>query len=84
MGKEGGMLSISRQGLFYFPAILLLPLAFGFNGVVFAQPLADVLTLALTFIFAQKIHKKLGFSTQSKEEQVLLYCPPEAIDKLCK
>jgi Na+-driven multidrug efflux pump len=41
-GKEGGLLSISRQGLFFIPAILMIPRLFGIAGVIWAQPVADV------------------------------------------
>lgn len=38
--KEGGLLSISRQGIFFIPAILVLPRIFGIAGIVWAQPVA--------------------------------------------
>ena len=42
--KEGGFISISRQGLFFLPLIFILPLFLGINGVILAQPAADLLT----------------------------------------
>jgi putative MATE family efflux protein len=58
-GKEGGTLSISRQGLFFIPAILILPHLFGSNGIIWAQPIADALSVVLTGVFAISVNKKL-------------------------
>ena len=45
-------LSVARQGFFFIPSVLLLPLLLNATGVQMAQSLADVLTL----IFAVPIH----------------------------
>lgn len=58
-GRDGGLLSISRQGIFFIPAILLLPALFGLTGVIYAQPTADILAVLLTLIFALKITGEL-------------------------
>ena len=58
-GREGGILSISRQGLFFIPAILILPSLFGLSGVIYAQPAADLLTIILTAILAVGINRKM-------------------------
>jgi putative MATE family efflux protein len=58
-GREGSILSISRQGLFFIPAILLLPRFFGLDGVIYAQPIADILTVILTAIFAIRLKKNI-------------------------
>lgn len=58
-GKEGGILSISRQGLFFIPAILILPRLFGLEGIIWAQPVADLLTVSLTAAFSFGLKKKL-------------------------
>jgi len=59
MGKEGGLLSISRQGLFFIPTILIMPHLFGIEGVIWAQPVADLFTVILTAIFAVKLGKTI-------------------------
>ncbi len=61
MGKAlaGGGLNICRQGIMFIPVILILPIAIGLNGVVYAQAVADLLTTAVTIIFAVSIYKKL-------------------------
>jgi Na+-driven multidrug efflux pump len=58
-GKEGGILSIGRQAIFFIPIILILPNLFGIDGVIYAQPAADVLSVILTSVFAVKFLKEL-------------------------
>lgn len=48
--RYGLFLSTIRQGLFYIPAILILPGIFGISGIYLSQPLADVLTLAVCLL----------------------------------
>ena len=43
--KESLLLSISRQGLIFIPFIFILNHFFGLDGVVYAQPLADVMAI---------------------------------------
>lgn len=43
--RFGLFLSAIRQGIFYIPAILILPGAWGVAGIYLAQPAADILTL---------------------------------------
>ncbi|NSB90983.1 MATE family efflux transporter [Clostridium saccharobutylicum] len=58
-GREGGILSICRQGIMFIPVILILPNLIGFNGVIYSQAIADLLTTILTIIFAFDLVKKL-------------------------
>jgi len=59
-------LSLSRQGLFYVPIILLMPLAFGVFGIESAQLFSDIgaflFALPFTFFFFAKL-KKLMIAT---------------------
>ena len=41
------IVSVCRQGFIYIPAVFLLGAALGMNGLVWAQPVADVLSLLL-------------------------------------
>lgn len=41
---QASILSMSRQGFFFIPLIIILPYFFGLLGMVLAQPLADLLT----------------------------------------
>ena len=54
------LLSICRNGLFFLPAVLLLPLALGLQGVQMAQAVADVLTFLLSVPYAVWINRKLA------------------------
>lgn len=58
-GKEALMLSLSRQGIFLIPSILILPRIFGLSGVMFSQTVADLFTIIVTAILAIKMHKGL-------------------------
>ena len=53
------LLSICRNGLFFLPAILLLPMWLGLQGVQMAQAVADVLTFILSVPYAIWINRKL-------------------------
>lgn len=53
------LLSIGRQGLFFIPAVLLLPRFLGIHGVEMAQATADLCTFLLTIPFAVWINRKL-------------------------
>ena len=53
------LLSICRNGLFFLPAILLLPLWLGLQGVQMAQAVADLLTFILAVPYAFWINRKL-------------------------
>lgn len=57
--KAGFILGICRQGLFFTPAVLVLPLCFGLHGVIYAQPAADLLCAAAAGFAAFSLHKKL-------------------------
>ncbi len=53
------LLAIGRQGLFFVPAILVLPRIFGLQGVEMTQAVADVCTFFLSLPFAVWINRKL-------------------------
>ena len=56
LGKavEGGLISLGRQGIFFIPVICLFSALWGLEGVILAQPAADVLSLALVCCLAVK------------------------------
>jgi Na+-driven multidrug efflux pump len=58
-GKEGVILSIARNGIFFIPVILILPHLWGLNGVIYAQVVADILTVLLTGVFVVKLNKEI-------------------------
>lgn len=48
--RYGLFLSVIRQGIFYTPAILILPVYFGVEGIYLSQPAADILTLVVCLL----------------------------------
>lgn len=58
-GKQALVLSLSRQGIFFIPAIILLPRYFGILGLVYAQPLADFFTVIVTAILMYLIMREI-------------------------
>ena len=65
-GTAGFILGACRQGICFVPVIFLLPMILGINGILYAQPIADTLSVIITVSMALNLHKQL-----SKEEQVL-------------
>ena len=58
--KEGCVLGACRQGICFIPVILILPNVMGLNGILFAQPVADVLSAMITVFMALHLHKELN------------------------
>lgn len=64
--KEGCILGTCRQGICFVPVILLLPRVMGLNGILYAQPAADVLSAVITAFMAVGLHKELqGWKIQT-------------------
>ncbi len=53
------LLTLSKQGFFLIPLILILPNYWGIYGVWFAFPIADVLAAVVTFLFLRRAMRKL-------------------------
>ena len=51
---KGIFMSLTRQVLFLTPLIICLPLILGFNGVLYAGPIADALSFTICFILVRK------------------------------
>ena len=58
-GTAGFILGACRQGICFVPAILILPMACGINGILYAQPAADVLSAIITVFMAAQLHREL-------------------------
>lgn len=58
--KEGTLASLSRQVLFQLPLILLFPLIWGLDGVLYAGPMADTLAAVLCIALVVPTIKKLS------------------------
>ena len=62
IGKSfrASLLAMSRQGLFFIPAVLLLPALIGIQGVEIAQPIADVCSFVLAITFNSTPNHSVG------------------------
>lgn len=58
--KEGFVLGACRQGICFVPVVLLLPMAWGIHGILYAQPIADVISAIVTVFMALHLHKELN------------------------
>ncbi|MBD5467972.1 MAG: MATE family efflux transporter [Lachnospiraceae bacterium] len=71
-GTAGFVLGTCRQGICFVPVILFLPIVWGMNGILYAQPIADVLSASITIFMAIHLHKELkkteAISSSPKEE----------------
>ena len=59
MVKKSVFLSLSRQLIFLLPALYLLPLAFGIEGVWLSYPASDVLAFTCTVILVMRLIRQL-------------------------
>lgn len=78
LGRATGaaIMGLSRQGICFFPVVVILPALFGVWGVAAAQAAADVLSLFLTIPFAVKILRELnvrveGLSARNEPDEML-------------
>ncbi|MCL2077757.1 MAG: MATE family efflux transporter [Oscillospiraceae bacterium] len=58
--KVGILLSLTRQVIFLLPLLLILPLIFGIDGVVYAGPISDGAAFLLAAVFIVKEIKNLN------------------------
>ena len=59
LAREATLVAVSRQGLFFLPAVLLLPPVFGLLGVQLAQPVSDLLSMAVTVPLTLRVLRDL-------------------------
>lgn len=69
MPKEALIVGTSRQGLFFVPLVFILPGIIGMNGVLLTQPIADLLTVMVTAIFAYKTNRILKNKEYNNEKR---------------
>jgi len=62
--KQGIVISLSRQGFFLIPLLLILPLFWGLDGVLYAGPIADVLACILALVLMKRNFKKLDIKNK--------------------
>lgn len=54
------LLTLTKQGFFLIPLVLIFPLIWGLNGIWWAFPIADIGAAVVTFIFLKPELAKLG------------------------
>ena len=50
----GVFVSLTRQIIFLLPLLLLLPMAFGIEGIMFSAPVADGMAAALALVLVAR------------------------------
>lgn len=58
-GRDGFIVGALRQGICFVPIIFILPMILGVSGIMYAQPIADILSFIITFFVAIHINKQL-------------------------
>ena len=59
--RQGIFLSLSRQCFFLLPMLILLPAAFGLDGVLYAGPMADILACAMSLAIVRERRVTYGY-----------------------
>lgn len=73
-GKEGFILGACRQGICFIPVILIFPFIWGLNGILYAQPIADVLSALITVFMAIPLHRSLAVAEQKMKITASIPC----------
>ena len=59
-------LTMTKQGFFLIPLVLVLPIFYGVNGIWYSFPIADILSATVTWLFLQReIKNHLSFQPSS-------------------
>lgn len=61
-GAAGFIIGALRQGICFVPIILILPIVWDMNGILYAQPIADVISAIITAFMAIQLHKELAIT----------------------
>lgn len=56
---QASLTALARQGLFFLPLVLVLPLVWGLMGIQVAQPIADFCTLILTLFMQRAVMRDM-------------------------
>lgn len=68
------ILSLSRQGLVFIPALYLSNYLLGLNGIIYAQPIADIASIVMALLLFLFIKKKLQTNLPDKSENEITNC----------
>ncbi len=68
------VISLGRQGLIFFPLLVIMSRFVGFNGIVFAQPVADLTCVVLAAVMFAAVNSGLKknpeFYPEKKDEKI--------------
>lgn len=53
------VINLSRQGIIFIPALFILQAAIGINGLIWAQPVADILSIGLAAVLYLRVSRKM-------------------------
>ena len=67
--KEGAFLGACRQGICFLPCILILPALLNLDGILLAQPVADVLAAIITVFMARHLQNELSMHAVAENTQ---------------
>lgn len=71
MVKKSVLLSLSRQILFLLPALYLLPLGLGADGIWYSYPVSDVLSFILSAFMLRSLFKKFNSLKDGENPEIL-------------
>jgi Na+-driven multidrug efflux pump len=78
--KQGIVLSVSRQGAFLLPLLIILPMIFGIEGVLYAGPTADTFAVLLSvFLVFHDFRKMSKIMNKNNIKHLLEICPPPSM-----
>ena len=66
---KGLFLSLTRQVLFLIPLILILPIMFGIEGILFSAPIADIAAFIVAFLLISKELKRMSQAALQLEKE---------------
>ncbi len=63
--REGFILGACRQGICFVPIILALPALWGINGILYAQPAADIISAIIAVAMSVRLHREPFYAIPS-------------------
>ena len=63
--REGFILGACRQGICFVPIILALPSLWGINGILYAQPAADIISAIVAVAMSVRLHREPFYAIPS-------------------
>lgn len=63
------VINVSRQGIIFIPAVFLLGAVMGMTGLVWAQPVADLISLLIALLLYRETAKKMMFVPIPKNQK---------------